>query len=113
MNTPDPAPNYYSRKQIQIMFAVLASLIVMLGVFVLAKTTALGVELAARPPVAVLHVDASILEALSKGGSGSTSVDAEIARVRATGEKLAKAGYLVLDAKTVYAFPADYEVEMQ
>lgn len=64
-------------------------------------------ELQARPPVAVIPVDDVVVEKLR--ANPGVDAQAEIIRVRQAGERLAESGYIVLDARTVYAYPTDLE----
>lgn len=64
-------------------------------------------EIAARPPIAVLPVDASVIRIIEE--TPGIKAEEAIARVREAGQRLADAGYVVLNADQVYGYPIDIE----
>jgi len=71
------------------------------------RLRALERELEARPPLAVLAVDATVIRLLDEN-PGMTAEQA-VGRVREAGRRLAESGYVVLDAPHVYGYPAEIE----
>jgi hypothetical protein len=69
----------------------------------------LDAELASRPPVAILTVDASVLRLIEE--NPGLKAEEAIARVRGAGQKLADAGYVVFDSPQVYGYPVDIEAQ--
>lgn len=64
-------------------------------------------EIAARPPIAVLPVDASVIRIIEE--TPGIKAEEAIARVRSAGQRLADAGYVVLNSDQVYGYPIDIE----
>lgn len=64
-------------------------------------------EIAARPPIAVLPVDASVIRIIEE--TPGVKAEEAIARVRSAGQRLADAGYVVLNTDQVYGYPIDIE----
>jgi hypothetical protein len=70
--------------------------------------TALRADVAARPPIAIIDRDASILRNMGRDPSNDAMAAAQ-GKVDAATQKLRAAGYVVLDAKNVAAYPKDFE----
>lgn len=64
-------------------------------------------EIAARPPIAVLPVDASVIRIIEE--NPGMKAEEAIARVREAGQRLADAGYVVLNTDQVFGYPIDIE----
>ncbi len=64
-------------------------------------------ELVARPPIAVLPVDASVIRIIDE--NPGIKAEEAIKRVRAAAERLADSGYVVLNVDQVYGYPIDVE----
>lgn len=73
------------------------------------RMSALSMEIAARPPVAILPVDASVIRIIEE--NPGVKVEEAIARVRGAGQRLADAGYVVFNASQVYGYPSDIEAQ--
>lgn len=71
------------------------------------RAQGLSGELASRPPVAILAVDASVLRLIDE--NPGMKAEEAIGRVRNAAQRLADAGYVVLDTSQVYGYPADFE----
>jgi len=69
----------------------------------------LRADVAARPPIAVIDVDAAVTSKLGGAQSSNESLDAAQQSVQNAARKLRGAGYIVLDAKNVFAYPKDFE----
>lgn len=65
-------------------------------------------ELASRPPIAVLPVRDSVLR-IAKDSKDPERLEDAISQVNKAGKSLKDAGYLVLDADYVYAYPGEVE----
>jgi len=67
-------------------------------------------DVASRPPIAVIDVDAAVANGMGKSPTDQSLADAK-QRVQDAARKLRGAGYIVLDAKDVFAYPADFEAK--
>lgn len=65
-------------------------------------------EVAARPPLAVIDVNAQVMKHLELNPTDSSDVAAR--EVYAVGAKLAESGYVVLHKADLVAYPEEYEV---
>ncbi|MHB8742096.1 MAG: hypothetical protein ACYC9L_03140 [Sulfuricaulis sp.] len=70
----------------------------------------LRADIAARPPVAIINREGSVLRAMGRDPSNE-SMKAATAKVDAAVQKLRAAGYVVLDAQNVDAYPPDFEAK--
>lgn len=70
----------------------------------------LRADVAARPPIAVIDVDGAVLKAMGKDPSNAAMSDAR-QKIDDAARKLRAAGYIVLDAKDVFAYPPDFEAK--
>lgn len=77
----------------------------------LAGVMGLNEELAERPRIAVMDVQAAVQSGL-RPGSTDADLRASVARVQDAARRLRSAGYVVLDTSYVYAFPAEYEARL-
>ncbi|UJJ60573.1 hypothetical protein [Rhodanobacter denitrificans] len=77
----------------------------------LAGLTGLSEELAERPRIAVMDVQAAVQASLRPGSTDKELQDA-VARVQDAARRLRSAGYVVLDTSYVYAFPGEYEARL-
>ena len=77
----------------------------------LAGVTGLAGELAERPRIAVMDIQAQVQAGLHPG-STDQDLRASVARVQDAARRLRSAGYVVLDTSYVYAFPAEYEARL-
>lgn len=87
---------------------------VIVGVLVLCtgllawEVSVLRRELAARPPIAVIDISAYI--AARDSANPEQPLESHTAEVRATAERLAAKGYVVMDRGSVLAQPSVFEV---
>lgn len=77
----------------------------------LAGVIGLSEELAERPRIAVMDVQAAVQAGL-RPGSTDADLRASVARVQDAARRLRSAGYVVLDTSYVYAFPGEYEARL-
>jgi len=70
----------------------------------------LRADVGARPPIAVIDVDGAIANTLADKPSNEKLVEAQ-QKVQDAARKLREAGYIVLDSKNVFAYPADFEAK--
>jgi hypothetical protein len=67
-------------------------------------------DVASRPPIAVIDVDAAIASGMGKAPTDQ-SLESSKQRVQDAARKLRGAGYIVLDTKSVFAYPSDFEAK--
>ena len=65
-------------------------------------------ELTVRPPIAVIPVDAIVVQGLQ--ANPLARAEEQVQHVREIASRLATAGYVVLDQRVVYSYPTDVEV---
>jgi len=67
-------------------------------------------DVASRPPIAVMDVGDAIRRHMEgQGGAAPQTFEQAEEHVRAAARRLREAGYIVLDAKDVFAYPSDFE----
>lgn len=78
------------------------------GGYVHVKLSDLQGEVVSRPPLAIIDVNREVMKRIdanpSAGAEGATR------EVYAMGAKLAKSGYIVINANSIVAFPEEYGV---
>ena len=72
------------------------------------QASELSAELAARPPIAIVDVNAIVMEQLSSQ-PGLTAEQGAVSAYK-MGEVLASKGYIVIHKGSIVAYPAEYEV---
>ena len=77
--------------------------------YVKEQLTAIKQDLLLRPPVAILDVNNAVIKKIEANPQGADA--AAIAEVYGAGEKLAKAGYIVVPRNNLVAYPSEYEVK--
>jgi len=67
-------------------------------------------DVASRPPIAVIDVDTAVISKLGASATNESLATAQQS-VQDAARKLRAAGYIVLDAKNVFAYPKDFEAK--
>ena len=78
------------------------------GVYAHLRVRALEAELAARPPIAV--IDMSRIASEAAPGATLEDLNGRVTRARSAVERLAGAGYVVLERSQVEGYPVSLEV---
>lgn len=78
------------------------------GGYVHAQLSELQGEVVARPPLAVIDVNREVMKRID--ANPTVGADAATQDVYTMGAKLAKSGYIVINANSIVAFPEEYGV---
>jgi hypothetical protein len=78
------------------------------GAYVQVKLRDLQGEVVSRPPLAIIDVNREVMKRID--ANPSAGADAATREVYAMGAKLARSGYIVINANSIVAFPEEYGV---
>lgn len=106
---PAPQTAATSRGVIVLIFVWPLICIAGAGLYVKREIDAVQQALSARPPVAVIDLNAAVIKRIEADPAGGSAK--AVADVYSKGAKLAKAGYIVVPRNNLVAYPAEYEVK--
>jgi len=89
-----------------LLLGVPLAAVVLLGAWSYRTTSQLEHALAVRPPIAVVPLE----QLLTAHGQDQSNVEQQAVRVRALAQRLKDNGYIVIDGRSLYAYPRAVEV---
>lgn len=94
-----------------LIWPIVASLIVLaIAGPRLVGVDALADDVASRPPLAIMNIGEALRKHMEgQGSSPPKTFEQAEEEVRSAARRLREAGYIVLDAKDVFAYPSDFE----